>query len=63
MEMDWGFYTENLGELFWKQCPDPENPGKMKGRPQFGFLIMLLCYSLLLVVLKKLKIIVRKKYS
>jgi hypothetical protein len=56
MEMDWGFYTENLGGLFWKEFPDPENPGKMKGRPQFGFLIMLLCYSLLLIVLKKFKI-------
>jgi hypothetical protein len=56
MEMDWGFYTENLGGLFWKQVPDLENPGKMKGTPQFGFLIMLLCYSLLLIILKKLKI-------
>jgi hypothetical protein len=56
MEMDWGFYTENLGGLFWKEVPDLENPGKMKGRPQFGFLIMLIFYSLLLVVLKKFKI-------
>lgn len=56
MEMDWGFYTENLGGLFWKEVPDPENPGKMKGRPQFGFLIMLIFYSLLLVVLRKFKI-------
>lgn len=56
MEMDWGFYTENFGELFWKQAPDPENPGKTRGRPQFGFLIMVIFYSLLLVVLKKFKI-------
>ena len=56
MEMDWGFYSENLGGLFWKQVPDPENPGKTKGRPQFGFLIMLLCYSFLLIILKKFKI-------
>ena len=56
MEMDWGFYTENLGGLFWKQVPDPENPGKTKGRPQFGFLIMLLCYSFLMIILKKFKI-------
>lgn len=56
MEMDWGFYTDNLGGLFWKEFPDPENPGKMKGRPQFKFLIMILFYSLLLIVLKRLKI-------
>jgi hypothetical protein len=56
MEMDWGFYAENVGGLFWKEFPDPENPGKMKGRPQFGFLIMFILYSLLLIVLKRLKI-------
>jgi len=56
MEMDWGFYAENLGGLFWKQVPDPENPGKTRGRPQFGFLIMLVFYSLIMYVLKKFKI-------
>lgn len=56
MEMDWGFYVENVGGLFWKEFPDPENPGKMKGRPQFGFLIMFIFYSLLMIVLNKLKI-------
>lgn len=56
MEMDWGFYSDNLGGLFWKQVPDPENPGKTKGQPQFGFIFMLLFYTLLLVVLRKLNI-------
>jgi hypothetical protein len=56
MEMDWGFYSDNLGGLFWKEVPDPENPGKMKGRPQLGFLFMLLFYSFLMIILKKFKI-------
>jgi hypothetical protein len=56
MEMDWGFYTENVGGLFWKEFPDPDNPGKMKGRPQFGFLFMALLFTFIMIILRKLKI-------
>ena len=56
MEMDWGFYSDNLGGLFWRQAPDPDNPGKTKGKVQLGFIFILIIYSVLMYLLRKFKI-------
>jgi len=60
IEMDWGFFTDNIVSLFFKKEmePDPDRPGEFKEVKKFqiGFLIVSIMYSLLFMLLKKLKI-------
>jgi hypothetical protein len=56
MEFDMGFFIDNFVALFWKQLPDPDNPGKTKGQLQYGFIFMILLFGLLMFMLKTFKI-------
>jgi hypothetical protein len=64
MEMDWGFFTDNVSMLFFNKTmvtnPDPATKEKEPMKPsytfQFGFLIMLGVYFGLYFLLKKLHI-------
>lgn len=56
MKMDWGFYSDNFIQLFWKEFPDPQDPRKKKGQFQFTFILMLLFFGVLMGLLRLLKI-------